>query len=87
MVVNSPSKVVEFPIEEAFLKVYRLRRARAGANTVEVSVPRDFVRKMARNQGLPYWEFVKQCRAVVYYGLGNELLYRFERVTDQPPKE
>jgi len=72
-------KVIEFPIEEAFIRTYRLRFARRGADTVEVSVPRDFVRRMARQAGMTMREYVKQCRAVAYFGMGDELLYRFEK--------
>jgi len=73
------SKVIEFPIEEAFLKTYKLRFARRGADTVEVSVPRDFIRRIARQSGMTMREYVKQCQATAYFGMGNELLYRFEK--------
>jgi len=77
--VENP-KVIEFPIEEAFIRTYKLRFARRGAETVEVSVPRDFVRRMARQAGMTMREYVGQCQAVAYFGMGDELLYRFERV-------
>ena len=73
-------KVIEFPIEEAYLKTYKLHFARSGARTVEVSVPRDFIRRMARNAGITVEEFIKQYRVLAYFGAGDELLYRFERV-------
>ena len=76
--VSSP-KVSEFPIEEAFIRTYKLRFARRGAETVEVSVPRDFVRRMARQAGMTMREYVNQYQAVVYFGMGDELLYRFEK--------
>ena len=72
-------KVIEFPIEEAYLKTYKLRFARRGAETVEVSVPRDFIRRMARQVGLSMREYVGQYQAIVYFGVGDELLYRFEK--------
>ena len=71
-------KVIEFPIEEAFIKTYKLRFARKGADTVEVSIPRDFIRRMARKSSMTMREYVGQCQAVVYFGMGDELLYRFE---------
>lgn len=80
--VTTP-KVIEFPIEEAFIRTYKLRFARRGAETVEVSVPRDFVRRMARQAGMTMREYVDQCQAVVYFGMGDELLYRFERVNGE----
>lgn len=73
-------RMIEFPIEEAFIKTYKLRFARRGAETVEVSVPRDFVRRMARQAGMTMREYVNQCQAVAYFGMSDELLYRFERV-------
>ena len=79
MVIRQP-KVIEFPIEEAYLKTYKLHFARPGADTVEVSVPRDFIRRMARQSGMTMREYVKQCQATVYFGMGDELLYRFKRV-------
>ena len=82
---NNP-KVIEFPIEEAFIRAYKLRFARKGAETVEVSVPRDFVRRMARQAGMTMREYVNQCQAVVYFGMGDELLYRFE-ITNGDGKE
>jgi len=78
MVVN-PVKIIEFPIEEAYLKTYKLHFARPSAKTVEVSVPRDFIRRMARNAGMTVEEFMEQYRALAYFGAGDELLYRFER--------
>jgi len=71
-------KVIEFPIEEAFIKIYKLRFARRGADTVEISVPRDFIRRMARKSSMTMREYVNQCQAVVYFGMRDELLYRFE---------
>lgn len=76
--VTSP-KVIEFPIEEAYLKTYKLRLARRGAETVEVSVPREFIRRMARKVGLTLREYVAQYQTVVYFGVSDELLYRFEK--------
>ncbi len=73
-------KVIEFPIEEAFIRTYKLRFARRGADTVEVSVPRDFIRKLARQSGMTMREYVLQCQATAYFGMGDELLYRFEKV-------
>ena len=87
LVTSTIGKTIEFPIEEAFIRTYKLRRARPGADTVEVSVPRDFVRKLARKSGLLYSDCIKQYQAVVYYGLGDELLYRFERISNQQPQE
>lgn len=70
-------KVIEFPIEEAFIKTYKLRFARRGADTVEVSVPRDFIRRMATKEGMTMREYVRQGQVTVYFGMGDELLYRF----------
>ena len=78
--VISHRKIIEFPIEDSLIKKYKLRRAFPASNTVEVSVPRDFIRKLARKAGISYGEFIEQYRAVVYYGGGDELLYRFEKV-------
>ena len=78
MVSNTP-KVIEFPIEEAYLKTYKLHFARPSAKTVEVSIPRDFIRRMIRNTGLTIEEFMEQYRALAYFGAGDELLYRFEK--------
>ena len=79
MVIHQP-RVIEFPIEEAYLKTYKLHFARPGADTVEVSVPRDFIRRLARQSGVTMREYVGQCRVAVYFGMSNELLCRFERV-------
>ena len=80
MVNSSQSKVIEFPIEEAYLKTYKLRFARRGAETVEVSVPRDFIRRMARQSGMTMREYVSQYQVLVYFGVGDELLLRFEKI-------
>ena len=77
--VNSQARVIEFPIEEAFLKTYKLHYAGTTTRTVEVSVPRDFLRRMARNAGVTLEEFMDQYRALAYFGAGDELLYRFEK--------
>jgi len=77
--VSGQSKVIEFPIEEAFLKTYKLHFATSSAKTVEVSVPRDFIRRMARNAGITMEDFVEDYRALAYFGAGDELLYRFEK--------
>lgn len=77
--VSEKTKVIEFPIEEAYLKTYKLHFARPSAKTVEVTVPRDFIRRMARNVGITMEEFVEQYRALAYFGAGDELLYRFEK--------
>ena len=79
LVTQPKSKVIEFPIEEAFIRVYKLRFSRSGAKTVEVSIPRDFIRRMARNAGVTMEEFIEQYRALAYFGAGDELLYRFEK--------
>lgn len=72
------SHIIEFSIGDTYIHEYQLRRASPRSNTVEVSVPRDFVRRLARQAGLSYEDFIKQCKVVVFYGGGNELLYRFE---------
>ena len=73
------TKVIEFPIEEAYLKTYKLHFARSGAKTVEVSVPRDFIRRMARNAGITMEELVESYKVLTYFGAGDELLLRFEK--------
>lgn len=78
MVTRTP-KTIEFPIEEAYLKTYKMHFARSGAKTVEVTVPRDFVRRLARNVGITMEEAVEQYKVLAYFGAGDELLYRFER--------
>ena len=73
-------KVIEFPIENAYTRTYKLRAARKTTNTVEVSVPRDFVRRLAWRANLTVKELTVQYRAVAYFGGGDELLYRFEKI-------
>ena len=87
-----PKKVIEFPIEEAEITTYRLRKALSGGRSraVEITVPRDFIRALAWRSGLSYEDFVSQCKATAFYVSENELLYRFERVNgdrDGPKKD
>lgn len=82
MVIGQQKGIIEFPIEEAFIRRYKLRWASPKSNSVEVSVPRDFIRRLARKNGLSYREFVDQFRVIVYFGGTDELLYRFERAGD-----
>ena len=73
---------ISFPIEEALVKVYKLRWSLPGptrkSRGVEVAVPRDFIRAVSRRAGLSYEEFVERCQVVVYYTGGDTLLYQFE---------
>ena len=78
MAVSRKSKVIEFPIGDAYLHEYRLRQAGSKDMALEVTVPRDFIRRLLRESGLPYNEFLKRCKVVVYYCGGDELLYQFE---------
>ena len=77
----SPKRVIEFPIEEAEITTYQLRKALSGGRSraVEITVPRDFIRALAWRSGLSYEDFVSQCKATAFYVSENELLYRFER--------
>ena len=74
--------IISFPIEEALVKIYKLRWSLPGparkSKGVEVAVPRDFIRAISRRVGLSYEEFVEQCQVVVYYTGGDTLLYKFE---------
>jgi len=81
IVVTQPS-IISFPIEDALVKIYKLRwclpSPKPKSMGVEVSVPRDFIRAMARRSNLSYGEFVERCQVVVYYTGGDTLLYKFE---------
>lgn len=72
------SRTIEFPIGDTFIQEYQLRRAGSKSRTVEVSVPGGFIKRLARESNLSWEEFIKRCRVVVYYGGGDELLYKFE---------
>jgi len=74
---NQPH-IMSFPIEDALMKTYKLRSAVPTRKAVEVSVPRDFIRAIARRNALSYEEFVERCKVTVYYGGGDSLLYQFE---------
>jgi len=77
MVTARKDKTIIFPIEDTFVHEYQLRKATSRKDTVEVSVPRDFVRRLAKRAELSYDEYIKGCRVTVYYGGGNDLLYHF----------
>ncbi|GAI60226.1 unnamed protein product, partial [marine sediment metagenome] len=76
-----PKRVIEFPIEEAEINTYQLRKALSGGRSraIEVTVPRDFIRALAWKSGLSYEDFVSQCKATAFYVSEDELLYRFKR--------
>ena len=78
--------LISFPIEDALIKIYKLRWSLPGPSRkskgVEVAVPRDFVQALARKNGLTYEEIVEGFQVVVYYTGGDTLLYKFERVNE-----
>ena len=76
-------RTIEFSIEKALIKTYQLRKSLSGSRSraIEVSVPRDFIRGLAWRSGLTYEEFVEQCKVTVFYAGGDELVYKFERVS------
>jgi hypothetical protein len=78
MVVGQKIKVIEFPIEDTFVHEYRLRQSGTKDLATEVTIPRDFIRKLFRESKLPYNEFLQKCKVAVYYGGGSELLLKFE---------
>ena len=89
MVTPVGKRTIEFSIEKAIIRTYQLRKALSGGRSraIEVSVPRDFIRSLAWRLGLTYDEFVEQCRVTVFYAGGDELVYKFERVSgdeDEP---
>lgn len=80
MSTPTDTKVIEFSIEKALIRTYQLRKSisKEGSKSVEVTVPRDFVRSLAWRAGLTYNEFVERCKVTVFYAGGDELLYKFE---------
>ena len=73
---------MEFPIGDTYVHEYQLRKSGTKSKTLEVSVPKDFVRGVALRAGIPFEEFIKKCKVTVFYGGGNELLYQFLAADD-----
>jgi len=77
-------KVISFPIEDTLVKIYKLRWSLPGPSRkskgVEVAVPRDFIQGIARRNSLSYEEVVGSFQVAVFYGGGNTLLYKFEKI-------
>jgi len=73
-------KVIEFPIEECFIRAYKLRKAGTKTATIDVAVPLEVLSRLVRKTGLTLDEFIEQYRAVVYFGGGDEIMYRFEKI-------
>jgi len=82
-VVTQP-KTISFPIEDALVKIYKLRWSLPGPSRksrgVEVAVPRDFIQALARRNSLSYEDLVERYQVAVYYGGGDTLLYKFELI-------
>lgn len=69
--------VIEFNIEEAFLKSFKIRMAGSREkSSIEVALPYELMLKLARQKNLPLREFVRTHRAHAYYCGGNEVFYR-----------
>jgi len=68
--------------EALYKKNYRLRVTGYKEGTVEVSVPKDMVMRLARRVGLTIREYIKQYRAVAIYDEVDSLYYRFEKIED-----
>ena len=73
-------KVVEFSIEECMIKSYNMVRQGKNGCSVQVTLPRLLLEKVARKKGFSVLdEFLDQYFAVAYWGGGDEVLYRFEK--------
>ena len=77
LVSEQKNQVIEFPIGNALIKEYQLRQAGSKRMALEVSVPRDFARRLLREFGVTYEELLERCKVTVYYCGGDELLYQF----------
>lgn len=75
------TKKIEFSIEDSLVNIYKMRRMGKDGLSIAVTLPRDFLEKLARKNGLKLDQFMEEFRAVVYYGGSDELLYCFERKT------
>lgn len=79
MVTGEKLKIVEFPIEDSLVKKYSMIRQGMHGSTIQVTIPKELLEKVARKNGLALDEFLELFYAAAYYGGGDEVLYRFER--------
>ena len=71
------------PPKDAYTKTYKVRAAGKNTKTIEVSVPRDMVLRMARRANLSLEEYLKQYRAVAHYDDFDGVFYQFQKVASQ----
>lgn len=70
-------RVIEFPIEDAFIARYKPRKTGSKMKTVAVSIPLPFITRLSRLEGIELEAYLGVAKVSVYYHADNQLLMVF----------